>query len=796
MESLSGLLLVLFVALISATVVSNAVPQIIGALGGTQSQYTWVVTASLLTTTATTPIWGKLADLFNKKALVQISITIFVVGSMVCGIAQTTPQLIAARAFQGIGTGGLQALVQVVIAAMIPPRQRGRYNGYLGAVMAVATVSGPLLGGVIVDTDWLGWRWCFYVGVPFALVALVILQKTLHLKDIKRAETKIDYLGAFLIAAGVSLLLIWVTFVHNKFDWISWQSAAMVGGSLVLLALAVLVESRVREPIVPLRILAQRTPVLAILASLSVGMAMFGGAVFLGQYFQIGRGYSPTKAGLMTIPLMAGVLVASTVTGLLITRSGRVKPYIITGTVVLVGGFAALWQIDHLTKLWIVGGGMALVGIGVGMSMQNLILAVQNTVALRDIGAASSTVTFFRSLGGTIGVSVLGAVLADRVAADVPERLAAEGVNVPPGSTAGSGSLDLSALPAPIVNAIRAVYGDDIGHIFLISAVIAVVGVLAALFLPRITLRSSIDLEPAPAAGAGTSEVTSAGPEAAAAPAQAGPERTNGVVYQGVHAVEPEPLPPPAGAVVTGRITGPDGHQVAREASGPDGRYRLGLPSGGAYLLICAAQQHQPLATMLTLNLGETRRDLTLAGASRVEGRVLGAAGGPVAGATVTLTDARGEVVGAAITAADGGYALVDLYPGDYTLVATADRTLPVARSLTLDGPGSHRVDVTLRSNATVGGVIRSARTGHPVPDATATLTDAFGNLVGTVHTGDDGRYEFPDLMPGFYTLTASGFAPVAAPLELGSERTDLDVLLGQPAPLVGQPVAADRFEG
>jgi EmrB/QacA subfamily drug resistance transporter len=811
LEALSGLLLVLFVALISATIVSNALPKIIGALGGTQSQYTWVVTAALLTTTATTPIWGKLADLFNKKALVQIAIVVFVAGSMICGLAQNTPQLIAARAFQGIGMGGLQALVQVVIAAMISPRQRGRYNGYLGAVMALATVSGPLLGGVIVDTSWLGWRWCFYVGVPFAIIALVLLQKTLHLHHIRRSDARVDYLGAFLIAAGVSLLLVWVTFVHQRFDWISWQTAAMVGGSVLLLVLALWVETVVREPIVPLRLLRQRTPVLAILASLSVGMAMFGGAVFLGQYFQIGRGYSPTKAGLMTIPLMAGVLVASTVSGLLISRTGRVKPFVLTGTIVLVGGFAALWQIDHLTKLWIVGGGMALVGIGVGMSMQNLILAVQNTVALRDIGAASSTVTFFRSLGGTIGVSVLGAVLADRVAADVPERLAAEGVNVPPGSTAGSGSLDLSALPAPIVNAIRAVYGDDIGHIFLISAVIAVVGVLAALFLPRITLRSSIDLEPAPAAGAGTSEVTSAGPEAAAAPAQAGPERTNGVVYQGVHAVEPEPLPPPAGAVVTGRITGPDGrpvvgalltvtdfpgHQVAREASGPDGRYRLGLPSGGAYLLICAAQQHQPLATMLTLNLGETRRDLTLAGASRVEGRVLGAAGGPVAGATVTLTDARGEVVGAAITAADGGYALVDLYPGDYTLVATADRTLPVARSLTLDGPGSHRVDVTLRSNATVGGVIRSARTGHPVPDATATLTDAFGNLVGTVHTGDDGRYEFPDLMPGFYTLTASGFAPVAAPLELGSERTDLDVLLGQPAPLVGQPVAADRFEG
>ena len=788
LESLSGLLLVLFVALISATVVSNALPQIIGALGGTQSQYTWVVTAALLTTTATTPIWGKLADLFNKKALVQIAIVIFVVGSMICGLAQNTPQLIAARAFQGIGMGGLQALVQVVIAAMIPPRQRGRYNGYLGAVMAVATVSGPLLGGVIVDTSWLGWRWCFYVGVPFAVIALVILQKTLHLKDLRRADAKVDYLGAFLIAAGVSLLLIWVTFVHNRFDWISWQTGAMVGASVVLLGLAIFVESRVREPIVPLRILAQRTPVLAILASLAVGMAMFGGAVFLGQYFQIGRGYSPTKAGLMTIPLMAGVLVASTVAGLLITRTGRVKPYIIAGTVVLVGGFAVLWRIDHLTSLWIVGTGMALVGLGVGMSMQNLILAVQNTVALKDIGAASSTVTFFRSLGGTIGVSVLGAVLADRVAVNIPERLAAAGIQVPPGSGSGSNSLDLSAVPAPIASIVRAVYADDIGHIFLISSIIAVAGVLAAVFLPRITLRSSVDLEPATVPAARPAEVVSEPP----------PDGwVNGVAYPGTHAAVTVPglISGPGGRPVPGAmltVTDLPGHQVARQVSGPDGRYRLGLPGGGSYLLICAAQNHQPLATMLTLGLGEIRRDLTLAGASRVEGRVLGAGGDPLPGATVTITDARGEVVGAAITAAEGTYTLADLYPGDYTLVATCERALPVARSVTVDGPGAHRVDLTLRSNATAGGVIRSARTGQPVPDATVTLTDAFGNLAGTVTTGDDGRYEFPDLTPGFYTLTAAGFAPVATALELGSERSDQDVLLGEKR----VPLAVEWAEG
>ncbi len=492
LEALSGLLLVLFVAMLSSTVVSTALPKIIGALNGSQTQYTWVVTATLLTATATTPIWGKLADLFNKKLLIQISIVIFVIGSAVAGASQNAGELIAARAFQGIGVGGLQALVQVAIAAMIPPRERGRYNGYLGGVMALATVGGPLLGGLIVDTSWLGWRWCFYIGVPVAIIALILLQLTLHLPTNRRDNVKIDYLGATLIAAGVSLLLIWISFVDDTFAWLSWQTYAMVGGTIILLALAVLVESRAAEPIIPLPIVRQRNTALAILASLAVGMAMFGGAVFLGQYFQIGRGYSPTEAGLLTIPLMAGVLVTSIVSGRMITKTGRIKPYIIAGAVVLVAGFAVLSTIDHQTALWYVGIGMFLVGAGVGMSMQNLVLAVQNTVALKDIGAASSTVAFFRSLGGTIGVSVLGAVLARRVTDQITHDLAAAGVQGT--GSGGASALNLTALPEPIVHIIRAAYGDATGHIFLISAIIGIVGIIAAVAMRPVMLRDSLDL--------------------------------------------------------------------------------------------------------------------------------------------------------------------------------------------------------------------------------------------------------------------------------------------------------------
>ncbi|GAA0420180.1 EmrB/QacA family drug resistance transporter [Acrocarpospora corrugata] len=408
-----------------------------------------------------------------------------------CGFAQNTGQLIAFRAVQGLGMGALQVLVQVVIGAMISPKERGRYNGYLGGVMALATVAGPLLGGLIADTSWLGWRWCFFIAVPFTIAAFALLQKTLHVVTVRRPDTKVDYVGATLIAAGVSVLLIWVTFVGNSFDWASWQTAAMAGGGAAILALAAWVESRVAEPVVPLHVIRRRTAALAILASFAVGMAMFGGSVFLGQYFQIGRGYSPTEAGLLTIPLMVGVLFSSTISGRLVSRSGRVKPYIVTGAAVLVAGFLVLSTLDHETPLPLVSGGMILIGVGVGMSMQNLVLAIQNTVPLRELGAASGTITFFRSLGGTIGVSVLGAVLANRVTASIAEGLGKAGLPV---SGSGGGSLNVAALPEPVATIVRASYGDATGHIFLISAAIGAAGLVAALFLKPAQLRDSVDL--------------------------------------------------------------------------------------------------------------------------------------------------------------------------------------------------------------------------------------------------------------------------------------------------------------
>jgi EmrB/QacA subfamily drug resistance transporter len=490
-EALSGLLLGMFVAFLSSTIVSNALPTIIRDLQGSQDQYTWVVTATLLASTASTPIWGKLSDLFSKKLLTQIALTIFTVGSIAAGSSQSVGTLIMWRALQGLGLGGLQALVVIVIAAMISPRERGRYTGPIAAVMSVATVAGPLLGGVIVDTSWLGWRWCFFVGAPLAVVALVLIQRTLHLPVVKRSVS-IDYLGAALIAAGVSDLLIWVTLAGNDFAWGSGTSIVLVVLGLVLLALAMVVEARAKEPIIPLRLFRSRTITLATLASIAVGVALFGSAVFLGQYFQIARGYSPTAAGLLSLPMIIGSMVSATVSGSLISRTGRWKGFLVGGAVLMTVGFGLLASIDHRTNMVLIGAYLLLLGLGLGMTMQNLVLSVQNTVAIADLGAASSTVAFFRSLGGTVGVSVLGAILASRVTDLTTSGLADAGIDVGNGGGSGAevGIGQLNSLPPAVGSVIEAAYGDGTARIFLVSAVLAAISLVTILFIREVPLRT------------------------------------------------------------------------------------------------------------------------------------------------------------------------------------------------------------------------------------------------------------------------------------------------------------------
>ena len=489
LTALSGLLLGMFVAMLASTVVGTSLPLIISDLEGDQSAFTWVVTATLLATTVSTPIWGKLADLFNRKLLLQLALVIFVVASAVAGFSQDAGTLITMRVFQGIGAGGLAALSQIVMADIISPRERGRYAGLFGAVMAVATVGGPLLGGVI--TDGLGWRWNFFVGLPIAIVALVLLQRTLHLPKRPKTKVSIDYLGIVLISAGVSLLLLWVTFAGSDFEWMSVPSLLMVGGAVLLLIAAIVVELRVKEPVIPLGLFKNRTFTLSVIASISVGVAMFGTAVFLSQYMQLARGATPTESGLLTIPMMAGVLISSTVIGALVSRRGKWKGFMITGGVLLVAGSLLLSQLHYDTPFWYVGVSMFVLGAGVGMLMQNLVLVVQNTTEVKNLGVATSAVTFFRSLGGTIGVAVMGSILGTVVAENIKSGIGGlePEQQLEAAKTLGSGTIpQISQLPDFLRVVVESAYGTGVGSVFLAAVPLAIVTLIAVALLPNTDL--------------------------------------------------------------------------------------------------------------------------------------------------------------------------------------------------------------------------------------------------------------------------------------------------------------------
>ena len=512
LEALSGLLLGMFVSMLASTVVSTSLPVIIHDLDGNQAAFTWVVTATLLTTAISTPIWGKLADLTNRKVLYQLAIVIFVLATAAAGFSTNPEMLIAFRAVQGIGAGGLAALSQVLMADIISPRERGRYMGLFGAIMAVATIGGPLLGGVITDA-W-GWRWNFFVALPVAIVALILVQATLHVPARPKKKTSIDYVGIVLLSAAVSLLLIWVTnagtattgdwpdLANN--DWWSLNTVLMVGGALIAAILFVIVELRSKEPLIPLTLFRNSTFTLSVIASIATGIAMFGASVFLSQYMQLARGATPTEAGLMTIPMIGGLLISSIGVGALVTKYGSWKPYLIVGSVLLVAGSFLLSTIHYDTDFFLVSVYMFLLGAGVGMTMQNLVLVVQNTTRPEEIGVASSGVTFFRSLGGTIGVSVMGAALSAKVIDLVAERkddLTAALMSLGDkaqywGEQLQSGSLPkVSAMPEALRVVFEDIYGSGISHSFLIAVPFAVISLIAIVFLPNKSLTTMTTTE-------------------------------------------------------------------------------------------------------------------------------------------------------------------------------------------------------------------------------------------------------------------------------------------------------------
>jgi EmrB/QacA subfamily drug resistance transporter len=491
-----ALMLGMFLAALDQTIVSTALPTIVGDLGGLD-HLSWVVTAYLLAATVSTPIYGKLGDMYGRKPVFQAAILIFLAGSMLAGLSQTMDQLIGFRALQGIGAGGLMVGAQAIIADIVPPRERGRYMGLIGSVFAVASVAGPLLGGFLVDN--LSWRWVFYVNMPVGAFAVAIVALRLHLHT-PPTRHRIDYLGAALLSGGVGSLVLLTTWGGNQYAWGSATIVALAIAGVALLALFVWQESRAAEPLLPLGLFRSRVFDVANAMGFTIGMAMFGAIVFIPLYLQLVYGASPTSSGLRLLPLMAGLLVAAIASGRVISRIGRYKPFPIAGTAVLVVGMYLLSRLTVGTAPWLASVYMLVVGVGIGLVMQVLVLVVQNEVRPEEIGVATSTATFFRSVGGSFGVAIFGAIFAARLTSQIKQLPA----NVANHLTGGVHLTPQQAkhLPPTVHADFLNAFAHSLHGVFLWGMLLAIVPFLLAWLLKEVPLRTTLG-RPAEQAAAG-----------------------------------------------------------------------------------------------------------------------------------------------------------------------------------------------------------------------------------------------------------------------------------------------------
>jgi len=484
---MGSLMLVMLLAALDQTIVSTALPRIATDLHGL-NKLSWVATAYLLTSAISTPIYGKISDLFGRKKIFQFAIILFLFGSILCGISQSMNELVAARAIQGLGAGGLMSLVLAIVGDIIPPRQRGKYSGYFGAVFGLSSVAGPLLGGFL--TDSFSWRWVFFVNIPLGIIALAAVALRLHL-PVHRTEHKVDYVGAGLLTiASVSLLLASV-WGGSLYAWSSPTILALLASGGIVGLIFVLWERKATEPIIPMSLFKNDIFAVSVLLSLLAGVAMFASILYIPLYQQIVRGNSPTQSGLLMIPLVLGILTASITSGRLISKYGRYKPFPIIGTITLTVG---LWLFSHLsitTKEWKLGIWMFIIGAGLGMFMQVMTLAIQNSVDRKQLGTATSSATFFRSLGSAFGGAIFGSILTSRLAHHLTELLPAGAMSSGSGlsiSSIQSGSA-LSSLPPESAHLVLEAFTRSFQDMFLYAIPIAVAAFIVALFLRETPLR-------------------------------------------------------------------------------------------------------------------------------------------------------------------------------------------------------------------------------------------------------------------------------------------------------------------